>query len=422
MPFGYPYLSAPGMPSDADVRQRASLVRVNACPPYRRSSRRPTAATTATAAASLTALLLAGGCAFGEPEPDQAGAPPTFPAPTETPTGGGVDQQVAVTVLASGLAVPWGVTFLPDGAALVTERDSARILQVGPGSTPDGLDVTEVQIIDQVDGGGEGGLLGITVSPEYATDETVFIYYSTAEDNRIARLTLGDEPEPIVTGIPLSGIHNGGRLAFGPDGFLYATTGDASDTGLSQDQESLGGKILRMTPDGEPAPGNPFPDSLVWSLGHRNVQGIAWDAQDRLYATEFGQNLWDEINLIEPGENYGWPQVEGEGDDGRFVDPLVVWPTEESSCSGAAVVDRILAAACLRGERLWLVELTESGTVFGQPRALLTGEYGRLRTVVQAPDGSVWVTTSNQDGRGEPAPEDDRILRLVFADGGAGRS
>lgn len=387
--------------------------------PYRRPSRR---ATTATAGIILTAALLAGGCAFGDPAPDRAGAPPTFPAPTATPTGGGIDQQIAVTVLADGLQVPWGVAFLPDGGALVTERDTARILQVGPGSSTDGLDVEELQTIDDVDGAGEGGLLGIAVSPDYDTDETVFIYYSTAQDNRIARLTLGGEPEPIVTGIPLSGIHNGGRLAFGPDGYLYATTGDASDTGLSQDQASLGGKILRMTPDGEPAPGNPFPDSLVWSLGHRNVQGIAWDAEERLYATEFGQSAWDEINLIEPGGNYGWPQVEGQGDDDRFIDPIVVWSTDEASCSGAAVVDRILAAACLRGERLWLVELTGSGTVFGQPRALLTGEYGRLRTVAQAPDGSIWVTTSNRDGRGEPAPEDDRILRLVFADGGAGRS
>lgn len=373
------------------------------------------------------AVLAAGGCAFGEPEPDPAGEPPTFPTPSVSadPSGGGVDQEVAATVVAKGLRVPWGVAFLPDGGALVTERDTARILKVGPGSGPDGLTVETVQTLTEVAADGEGGLLGIAVSPRYDSDKTVFVYYSTAADNRIARLTLGGRPTPIVTGIPISGIHNGGRLAFGPDGHLYATTGDASQRGLSQDVKSLGGKILRMTPDGEPAPGNPFPDSLVWSLGHRNVQGIDWDDAGRLYATEFGQNQWDEINRIEPGRNYGWPEVEGQsggGTDQKFTEPLQVWSTAEASCSGMAVIDRIIAAACLRGQRLWLVELTGDGSVFGQPRALLTEEYGRLRTAVVAPDGSLWVSTSNHDGRRDPAPDDDRILRLVFSGGGAGRS
>lgn len=381
----------------------------------------------AAAALCAVAVLASGGCAFGEPEPDPAGAPPNFPTPsvTATPPGAGLDQEVAVSVLVKGLRVPWGIAFLPDGAALVTERDTARILKVGPDSGPDGLTVRTVQTLDEVDAAGEGGLLGIAVSPDYEQDKTVFVYYSTAKDNRIARLTLGGEPTPIVTGIPISGIHNGGRLAFGPDGFLYATTGDASQRGLSQDVKSLGGKILRMTPDGKPAPGNPFPNSLVWSLGHRNVQGIAWDSADRLYATEFGQNDWDEINRIEAGRNYGWPEVEGRGTgdtDPKFTEPLVVWRTDEASCSGLAVLDRIAAAACLRGQRLWLVELTGNGAVFGAPRALLTDEYGRLRTAVVAPDGSLWVSTSNHDGRRSPAPDDDRIIRLVFSGAGAGKS
>lgn len=372
-------------------------------------------------------MLAPAGCAFGEPEPDPAGEPPNFPTPSATATapGGGLDQEVAATVLAKGLKVPWGIAFLPDGGALVTERDSAKILKVGPESGSDGLTVDTVQTLDEVDGAGEGGLLGIAVSPQYDKDKTVFVYYSTTRDNRIARLTLGGEPTPIVTGIPISGIHNGGRLAFGPDGLLYATTGDASERGHSQDVKSLGGKILRMTPDGKPAPGNPFPGSLVWSLGHRNVQGLDWDSADRLYATEFGQNAWDEINRIEPGRNYGWPEVEGQGAGGtdqKFTEPLQVWRTSEASCSGMAVLERVIAAACLRGQRLWLVELTANGTVLGQPKALLTEEYGRLRTAVAAPDGSLWVSTSNHDGKRQPAPDDDRIIRLVFSGGGAGRS
>ncbi len=380
------------------------------------------------AAFCAATVLLTGGCAFGEPEPDQAGAPPNLPTPSATPTPAGAEQQVAVTVLAKGLRVPWGIAFLPDGGALVTERDTAKILKIGPESDPDGLKVTTVQTLDEVDASGEGGLLGIAVSPTYDKDRTVFVYYTTSRDNRIAKLTLGGEPTPIVTGIPRSDIHNGGRLAFGPDGYLYATTGDASQRGLAQQTKSLGGKILRMTTDGKPAPGNPFRNSLVWSLGHRNVQGIAWDASKRMYATEFGQNRWDEINVIRPGQNYGWPEVEGKsensggGRDDRFTEPLVVWPTAESSCSGAAVVDRVLVAACLRGERLWQVELTAAGGVLGQPRPLLTGQFGRLRTAVVAPDGSLWISTSNHDGRGEPTPDDDRIIRLVFSGGTAGRT
>jgi glucose/arabinose dehydrogenase len=378
-------------------------------------------------AAGLLVLLLAG-CTFGEPDDEQeTAAPPQFPTPSE-PAGTTPPELTDVAeVIVTGLDIPWDVDFLPDGTGLVTERNTAQILRVGPESDEDGLTVEEAQTIDGVNAAGEGGLLGIAVSPEYESDGWIFIYYTTAQDNRIARLSLGEEPEPILTGIPRAGNHNGGQLAFGPDGHLYASTGDAESPDRAQDRDELAGKILRMTMDGEPAPDNPFDDSLVYSYGHRNVQGLAWDAGGQLWATEFGNQTWDEMNQIEAGENYGWPEVEGLAEDRRFVDPVLTWPTSEASCAGAAVVGQTLVAACLRGQRLWLAELTESGTVLGAAQPLLVEEYGRLRGAAVGPDGSLWITTSNRDGRlpegQEPDPDDDRIIRLVVSGGGgAGRA
>jgi glucose/arabinose dehydrogenase len=295
--------------------------------------------------------------------------------------------------------VPWGLAFLPDGSALVAERDRARILQVpAAGGTP-----REVMRLPETRPAGEGGLLGLAVSPSYRSDGLVYAYLTAENDNRIVRFRLGGSREVVLAGIPKGSIHNGGRLAFGPDGTLYAGTGDTGDRSLAQDNSSLGGKILRMTPAGKPVG-----RSLVFSNGHRNVQGLAFDARGRLWATEFGQNTYDELNLVSEGDNGGWPEVEGSGTGGgRYAEPFVTWRTSEASPSGAAVSGGNVYVAALRGERLWRVPMAG-----GAPVPLFQGRYGRLRTVVVAPDGALWLTTSNRDGRGNPAAEDDRILRV----------
>ncbi|MEU2039955.1 PQQ-dependent sugar dehydrogenase [Nocardia niwae] len=308
--------------------------------------------------------------------------------------------------VATDLDVPWGLAFLPDGSALVSERDSGRVLRIGAGRAPE-----QVYQVPGVTARGEGGLLGLAVAPDYAESRYVFAYFTAETDNRIVRFRLDGPPEVLVAGIAKAGNHNGGRIAFGPDGMLYAGTGDAGESGRSQDPASLNGKILRLTPEGRAAAGNPSPGSPVYSLGHRNVQGLAWDRAGRLFAAEFGQNRFDEVNLIEPGRNYGWPDVEGTGGGGRgFTDPLLTWTTAEASPSGIAITGDTLYVAALRGRRLWTVPL-EDGRV-GAPRAELRDRYGRLRTVEVAPDGALWLTTSNTDGRGDPRGDDDRVLRF----------
>ena len=250
------------------------------------------------------------------------------------------------------------------------------------------------------------------MSPTYAQDNLVCAYYTTTEDNRISRFRLGERPEPIVTGIPVSGIHNGGRLAFGPDGMLYAGTGDASRKGRAQDRSSLGGKVLRMTPDGAPPPGNPFPRSIVFTTGHRNVQGLGFDGQGRLYATEFGQDDFDEVNLLTAGQDYGWPRVEGDAPADGVTRPLLTWTPQESSPSGAVVAAGSFWVATLRGERLWQVPLDLTGGV-DQARTWFQEEFGRLRHVALEPSGqALWLLTSNRDGRGDPGDDDDRIIRV----------
>lgn len=313
-----------------------------------------------------------------------------------------------VRTLTTGLAVPWGVAFLPDGRGVVTERDSGRVLVVDAKSGK----AIPIGTIEMTAPNVEAGLLGVAVSPTFTDDHLLYFYVSTPEDNRIVRATwdggLVAEPQTILDGIPLGPIHDGGRLAFGPDGYLYASTGETGNRDLSQDKSSLAGKILRITPEGKPAPGDPFGNSPIYSYGHRNVQGLAWDDAGHLWASEFGDSTFDELNLIEPGNDYGWPLFEGRGDDPRYTDPKVVWNTDDASPSGLAYTDGHLWLAALRGQRLWRIDV--DGTSASNPTDYFVGNYGRLRTVVVAPDGKLWVTTSNKDGRGVPSKDDDRIL------------
>ena len=361
----------------------------------------------------------AGTASTPSPAPSSTG-PATPATTTQAETGAsagaptGVARPIAGTVagtVVTDLNTPWGVGFLPDGNAVVTGRDDAAVTLV----TADGSK-TELGTIPGVEPGGEGGLLGIAVSPRFAQDALLYLYFTAADDNRVVTVDYRDgrlgEPRVILDGIPKAGTHDGGRMVFGPDGLLYIGTGDAQNRDGAQDLGYLGGKILRVAPDGSPAPGNPFPDQpLIYSFGHRNVQGLAFAPDGALWSAEFGQNTWDELNLIEPGANYGWPEVEGPDDSGRFTAPVKVWATDDASPSGIAVADGAVFMASLNGERLWRIPIDGAGAA--DPIELFTGEYGRLRTVVLAPDGSLWLTTSNTDGRGDDRDGDDRILRVT---------
>ncbi|WP_433794835.1 PQQ-dependent sugar dehydrogenase [Actinoplanes sp. CA-252034] len=359
--------------------------------------------------AAVLAVTTVAGCGVGGSGSASSGpAAAVATSPAASAATGSPDLDAA-EVMAAGLEVPWGLAFLPGGDALITERDSGRVLRLAAGSGQ-ARPVFQVPGVAAV---GEGGLLGVAVSPDFARDNLVYVYFTAEQDNRIGRFRLdGGDFEVVFEGIANASYHNGGRIAFGPDGLLYVGTGDAGDTASSQDPASPNGKILRLTADGDPAPGNPTAGSPVYSLGHRNVQGLAWDAAGRLFATEFGQNDLDEVNLIEIGRNYGWPQVEGEGDTGggRFTDPLVTWQVRDASPSGMAISGNTAYVAALRGERLWTLPL--DGTSVGEPVARLQ-QYGRLRTAQIAPDGALWVTTSNTDGRGDVRDGDDRILRFA---------
>lgn len=373
----------------------------------------------------LAAGLLVSGCAQGGNEVDLRIDEEGTEAEEQTPEGPDptaleTDALPNVTGLAAqGLETPWGIDFLPDGRAVVTERDSGRVLIIEAPTAGEAAEPVEAGTVPRVRPRAEGGLLGVAISPAFEDDHLVYFYVTTKNDNRVVRASLDDDAlgksEVVLKGIPSAEFHNGGALLFAEDGNLFVATGDATDGELAQDRQSLAGKILRITPDGKRPADNPFRGSLAWSLGHRNVEGMTFDADGRLWASEFGQDTADEINLIERGNNYGWPRWEGPieiapgavGPDDP-AEPQETLAPQHASWAGIAYTQGFLWTAALQGERLWRVKA--SGGTASDPRDFLNQEHGRLRALTVAPDGHLWLGTSNHDGRGEPGPGDDQIL------------
>ncbi len=335
-------------------------------------------------------------------------------SPSDGTTTANPDDRASVELtavdLATGLTSPWGLIAFGDGSVLVSERDTTDIKHVLADGT-----ATVVATIAEARPAGEAGLLGLASTPD---ESTIFAYYTGEKDNRIVSMTWDGErvgpPTVIFEGIPIGdgNRHEGGGLELGPDGLLYVGTGETGiSPELSQDQDSLGGKILRITQEGEPAPGNPF-NTAVFTWGHRNVEGLTFDDEGRLWASEFGDSRWDELNLIEAGNNYGWPEVEGTSSDESYVNPVAVWRTQDASPAGLGYWDGSLWMAGLRGATLWEIPLSDDGAE--EPVAHLTDAYGRLRNVVPTADGSaLLLATSNTDGRGDPSPDDDRLITLT---------
>jgi glucose/arabinose dehydrogenase len=321
-----------------------------------------------------------------------------------------------VTQVATDTDIPWGLVTLPDNTVLYNRRDAHDVIHLNPatGAKTNAGTVPNVQSTD-----GEGGLMGLALSPQFATDHWLYIMHTSPTDNRIVRIKYTDgkldtaSEQVLVSGILRNKFHDGGRLRFGPDGKLYASTGDAQNGDYAQNTASLNGKILRINADGSVPSDNPF-GNYVWSYGHRNPQGLAFDSQGRLWEQEFGNSVMDETNLITKGGNYGWPACEGtSGTCGTagYIAPKRTYPTAEGSCSGITIVKDVLYVACARGTRLYRGVI--SGSSLTGVQSYFNGTYGRLRTVEPAPNGGLWLTTTNNGDKDSIANNsDEKILRV----------
>ena len=367
--------------------------------------------------------LLAGGCGGEEPKrpiaqppPETRPAAPARPGPLARNPGG-----PRVATIVRGLEAPWEIAFLPDGRALVTERPGrVRLITRDRRLLPE--PVAEVSVSQQA----EDGLLGLAVDPDFSRNGLVYLYRTTGDDNEVARYRLDGqrlrEQAVIVDAIPAAAIHDGGRIHFGPDRRLYVSTGESGNPGLAQDRGSLGGKFLRLSPEAYRGASSARPE--VYSIGHRNPQGFDWQpGTDRLVATEHGPSGgdgprgFDEVNLVRRGANYGWPRVFGNQSATGVVSPAAVYE-EPIAPSGATFVSLAGSSwtgdflfASLVGEHIRRVCLVGARVTCNQ--ALFEGDFGRLRTVVEGPDGALYALTSNRDGRGSPRDGDDRVLRIV---------
>nr|WP_314465375.1 PQQ-dependent sugar dehydrogenase [uncultured Clostridium sp.] len=329
-----------------------------------------------------------------------------------------------VQTVAENLHIPWAVDISEDGRLFFTERNgNLRVIENGV-LNPVPVYTFGPPFISS----GEGGLLGLALDKEFLSNGYIYLMYNYQENgeiySRVIRMSIQGNnawgEEILLDQIPASRIHNGGRIKIGPDGYLYITTGDAAKRNLVQDIHSMAGKILRIGTDGSIPPDNPFPGSAVYALGFRNPQGLAWNDKNVLYATDHGEIANDEMNIIQPGDNYGWPLVtdneEIQGSD--FIKPVVESGNDTWAPAGIAFATEgprkgQLLVSTLRGNVLLVITFDESGTQAVKVERLLDGDYGRLREAYQAMDGSIYLTTSNMDGRGLPNPGDDKILRLV---------